>query len=161
MLLDQQALSLIPLTAPAEPYHHGRSPAPGLDPPRQHGIPGGEKYQVAEPGAPQACPTRRFHDQKIAAATVAVARPFAVKRLNDHKFGRAVRFLFQALTFFLGKLGRNPMRAVQPLNRGVSALAEAQSLALRGPRDISRLEGESQAESFFVLLAIGINRPPA
>src|SRR5215467_2730164 len=137
--LDQQTLSFIAASAFAEAYHHGVPRAFCLDPAREQRIPGRQKFEIVEAGASQACRAGTFHDKQIARSAASVAFPGIAQWLDDQKLGPTARSLHQTLLPLLRKLARNPMGAVQLLDRRTPALAEAQRLPQRRPRDVGRL----------------------
>src|SRR5229473_1902298 len=137
--LDQQALPLVAAAALAEAHHDGMSRALRLGPAREQRVSGGEELEIVETDAAQARRPGFFHDEKIAGAAAAVAGPLGVQRQDHHQVRRTARLLRQALPPLLGKPGRNPMGAIELLDRGVAAAAEAQRLPLRRARDIVRL----------------------
>jgi len=72
-----------------------------------------------------------------------VACPRGVQWANHHQFRCTARLLRQALLLPMRKLARKPMGAVQSFDRRGSALAEAQCLPRRRPRDIGRRTSHS------------------
>ena len=137
--LDQQTLSFIAAPAFAEAHHHGVPRAFRLDAAREQRIPGRQKFEIVEACASQACRARAFHDEKIPRSAASVAFPGIAQWLDDQKLGPAARSLHQTLLLLLRKLARNPMGAVELLDRRTPALAEAQRLPRRRPRDVGRL----------------------
>ncbi len=59
-----------------------------------------------------------------------------MQRFDHYQLGRAARPLYQVLLLVLGKVARNPMRAIQLFDCRVSTLAEAQRSPRRRLRDI-------------------------
>src|SRR5215510_5801946 len=137
--LDEQTLSFVAAPALAEAHDHDTSGAFRLDPAREQRISGGQKLEIVETDAPQARRARILHHEKISGATAPVACPRGVQWANHHQFRCTARLLRQALLLPLRKLARKPMGAVQPFDRRGSALAEAQCLPRRRPRDIGGL----------------------
>src|SRR5713226_1710113 len=134
--LDQQALSFIAVSAPAEAHHHGVPWAFRLGSTREQRIPGGQIFKIVETRTSQARRARIFHDEKSTAAAAPVTRPRIMQRFDHYQLGRAARPLYQVLLLVLGKVARNPMRAIQLFDCRVSTLAEAQRSPRRRLRDI-------------------------
>jgi hypothetical protein len=107
LLLDQQALPLVPLAGPAPPHHHRRQPAGLLRPAGQRGIPGRQEHQVVHVGAGQAQRAGAVHDQQVTGALALRALPVP-HRLDDHKVRRRVLRPGDLLSLAFGRVGRHP-----------------------------------------------------
>src|SRR3984893_19373639 len=66
--LDQQTLSFVATTAPAETHDNSASRAFRLHPPREQRIARRQELEIVEAKAAQACRAGIFHHQQIAAA---------------------------------------------------------------------------------------------
>src|SRR5262249_2760636 len=63
--LDQQALSFIAVSTPAEANHHGVPWTFRLGSTREQRISGGQEFKITETGVSRACRARIFYDEKI------------------------------------------------------------------------------------------------
>jgi hypothetical protein len=80
-----------------------------------------------------------FHDQPPALVAAARrARPLLHRR-DDHQIGRAALTLGQPLPPALGQLGRDPVRAIRPLDPLIARLREPQRASIPGARHIRGL----------------------
>ncbi len=115
--LDQQAATLIAITASAVADDNRKSRAIRLCAPAEPRIARRKELQVVEPDAAQAGRSRRLHHQKAPGSATPMASPFSVQRLDHHQIRRPTRLLYKALALALGPSGRNPMGALSRIRR--------------------------------------------
>lgn len=120
MRLDQQTLSFIATTGPAEAHDDRISGAFRFRTAREQGIARRQKREIIKTRTAQARRPRSLHHQKFARAAAAMACPLGIQRLDDHHFGGAAGLFRQALALHLGELRR-------------SVCASVSSAAWRGP----------------------------
>jgi hypothetical protein len=109
--LDQQALSFIAVSTPAEANHHGVPWTFRLGSTREQRISGGQEFKITETGVSQAYRARIFHDENITRTATSVTLPGIIQRLDHYQLGRTACPLFQVLPLLPREFARNPMRA--------------------------------------------------
>ena len=99
--LDEQALSLVTVTASAETHDHSISFAFRLDAAREQSVSGRKELQIRKTAASQAGRAGILHDEEVPAAAAAVAFPLRVQRLDHYQLRCAARLLRNALALLL------------------------------------------------------------
>jgi hypothetical protein len=132
--------------------NYDREPcALGLRAPAQLSIASRQKFEIVETDASQARRTRRLHHQEFTGAAAPVAHPLAIEGLDHHQIRRAADLFIQVFTAALGKLGRYPVGAIEPFERGISAPAARKTVTSK--RDI-----EDQALEFHDAIASALKQ---
>ena len=106
---DQQTLSFVAATSPAEAYDDGISGTVRLRAPREQGIARRQKLEIVEANAVQARRAGRLHHKEIAGAAAPMACPLPVQWLDDHQFGAAACLFRKALTLRFREFRRYPI----------------------------------------------------
>src|SRR5713226_9758017 len=138
--LDQQALSFIAVSAPAEAHHHGVPWAFRLGSTREQRIPGGQIFKIVETRTSQARRARIFHDEKTTAAAAPVTRPRIMQRFDRRvsTLAEAQRSPRRRLRDIVGLTWDQSLRC-GPRPKQLHGLGNARQIGLHGPFEMVEL----------------------
>src|SRR2546428_1126452 len=123
-LFDQDTLPLVALSRTTEAHHDCTQPARLFGATAECRVTSWQIDQMVQFRAVPAQRTGVIHQQKITSPAALAAGPVG-KRRDHYKVGSTALSFRQPFLFGHGKLGRNPMGTVGPLDRQSTTLAEA------------------------------------